>query len=209
MSKNNMQKMNVKMNLKTKILIAIILLFGLSQSSQAVQIDEESSSISMDQILHFGSFPNEEMREALGKNNTTLRGNRNGLTILGGGFQKFQQDISDFSDETLNPDEDIAAATTTQALVYPNPFRQETGAKLGYGLSKDLDIDIQFYDMLAHRILEKSFKKGSIGGKKGYNLVDIDRNDFGTNVNLSSGVYFYLVLNEGKVLAKGKAAIVP
>jgi hypothetical protein len=197
---------------KNKTLITIITalaLIGHTHLVSAIQIDESSSEITMNQILHFGSFPDEAMRDALGKNNSTLRGNGNGLTILGGGFQGLQQEIGDFADETLNPDEDVAAATTTQALVYPNPFRQETGAKLGYGLSKDLEIEIQFYDMLAHRILEKSFERGAVGGKKGYNLINIDKNDFGTNIDLSAGVYFYLIINEGKVLAKGKAAIIP
>jgi len=175
-------------------------------------IADESGSTSrliMNQVLHFGAFPSENMREALGRNTTTLRGNSNGLTILSGGFQALDQDIQDFSEESLSQNEDVKAEVTTQALVYPSPFRQESGAKLGYGLSKDMDITIQFYDMLANKILDKSFKSATPGGKIGYNLVTIDKNDFGTNVNLSAGVYFYLIIFEGKVLAKGKTAIVP
>lgn len=106
-------------------------------------------------------------------------------------------------------DADVVPEVIGDALVYPNPFRLQAGvAKLGYRLSKDMDIQIQVYDMMANQILKRTFYAGAGGAQKGYNKLRIDNEVFEGEA-LSSGVYFYLIIHEGKVLAKGKMAIKP
>ena len=104
--------------------------------------------------------------------------------------------------------ETIIPAILGPALVYPNPSRLATGTELGYTLSKHMDIDIKFYDMLANLILQQHFPAGSPGGQAGFNLFGINLTTFGSTA-LSAGVYFYILLNNGKVLGKGKLAVIP
>jgi hypothetical protein len=60
--------------------------------------------------------------------------------------------------------------------------------------------------MMAHLITKKTFKDQ--GARQGYNLIDINLQTF-DGYFLSAGVYFFLILNDGKVLAKGKVAVIP
>lgn len=95
------------------------------------------------------------------------------------------------------------------ALVYPNPFRQTTGGTLGYDLSKHMDIEIQIYDMTANLIYKNTFEAGADGGKgDSYNKLRLDSTTF-DGYELSAGVYFYYIINNGDVLAKGKMAVIP
>ena len=101
------------------------------------------------------------------------------------------------------------AAVKGTPLFYPNPFRQHEMVELGYHLSKNLDIEIRIYDMRAIEVFKKVFPAGTNGGfgDPFYNRVSFFPSDFG--FPLSSGVYIFLLINEGEVLAKGKFAVIP
>jgi len=107
-------------------------------------------------------------------------------------------------------DADIEPAVIGEALVYPNPFRQSTrkGGQLGYELSKNMSLVIHVYDMLGRQIVKRTFNAGAVGGRKGYNKLDINSETLNGHV-LSAGVYFYLLIHEGTVLSRGKMAIKP
>ncbi|MBT5856236.1 T9SS type A sorting domain-containing protein [bacterium] len=94
-----------------------------------------------------------------------------------------------------------------KALIYPNPFRLSDGTELGYMLSKNMDTEVQIYDMLGHRVFQNTFKAGTPGGVFGYNKLTL--NYYTMSYDLSAGVYFFLISNNGKVLQKGKFAIIP
>jgi hypothetical protein len=134
------------------------------------------------------------------------------LIISEVGFSSVDQssvlDIEDQIDTT--EDDDIVASVIGDALVFPNPFRQSTsiGAVLGYELSKDLEVDIQVFNMFAQSVAQVSFNSGVYGGSKGYNRVQINKSSLG-GIELSAGVYFYLIMNDGNVLARGKMAVKP
>lgn len=109
----------------------------------------------------------------------------------------------------LDEDSDIDAKVIGEALVYPSPFKQqEESGFLGYELSKDMNVELHIYDMLANLILQNSFEKGATGGKKGYNKCELNLDTFGGHV-LSAGVYFFVLLNDGEVLTKGKMGVLP
>lgn len=101
-----------------------------------------------------------------------------------------------------------------KALVYPNPFKQtpktelgEEDAVLGYELSENGEIAIHIYNMQGIKIFKQSFAKGAIGGVKGYNNIYLTR--LLEDVRLSTGVYVFYLVNNDKVLKKGKMAIKP
>lgn len=112
-------------------------------------------------------------------------------------------EVTDFEEEAL------PASLTMPALFYPNPFRLEEGAILGYRLSRgDMDISIRMYDMRGNQIFRKDCKAGEQGGLLGYNKVPFNRSVLG-HKNLPSGIYMYVLIYNGKVIGKGKVAVKP
>lgn len=93
-------------------------------------------------------------------------------------------------------------------LVYPNPMRQTAGSQLGYMLSKNMAVDIHVYNMFGIRVLSNTFPSGTPGGLFGYNKLSIDSVTFG-GFELSAGPYFFVIVNAGNILAKGKFAVIP
>lgn len=113
------------------------------------------------------------------------------------------QSVGEFPEQ-----ESVEPAVFGKPLFYPNPFRLSEGAMLGYRLSKDLDIEIRIYNMLAQEIFRGYYMAGTPGGVRGYNrlmFTSYTMNQF----NLPSGVYFVLIMNKGNLLAKAKFAIKP
>ena len=119
----------------------------------------------------------------------------------------------------IEEEEDVEARLEGVPLFYPNPFKQstKTGAVLKYKLSKSMDIQIKIFDMFANQIFEADFLSGQQGGLSNTNIVRFNSETFAKRNNdgiekinyLSSAVYYYLILNDGKVLGKGKFVIKP
>ncbi len=173
------------------------------------------TSLSVNTVLHFGSGVYKMFRslKAQKKTSSTLKlsENSNQLSVLSSGFNSVAQTMEEFegidSDE-FDDDANVIPAVVGMALCYPNPFRQLDGTQLGYRLSKNFDVEIHIYDMLANQIFKKVLPKGSIGAQKGYNKIRINIDTF-DSYSLSAGVYFYLLIHDGEVLTKGKMAIIP
>lgn len=100
-------------------------------------------------------------------------------------------------------------------FVYPNPFRldSERPAKLYYRLSKDMDVEYRVYDMLARLVYKTVFFSSQVGGMGAGqpNRPPVFDDGFVSSAKsrLSSGVFFYYLMHEGKVLAKGKFVVKP
>ena len=105
-------------------------------------------------------------------------------------------------------DSAIEPAVIEKPLPYPNPFRPVDGTLLGYGLSKNLDVEINIYNMFGNLIEKMTILSGEEGGKKGYNRVRFSGQD-ASGAKLSAGAYFFFIVHEGKVLSKGKMAVLP
>ncbi len=101
-----------------------------------------------------------------------------------------------------------SVSITGLPLVYPNPSHWSSGTTLGYELSADASVDVQIYDMSGNQIANMARSATNEGGKLGYNRLKIDSSSLG-GYDLPAGVYIYFVLSGGKVLGKGKMAIVP
>jgi hypothetical protein len=97
-------------------------------------------------------------------------------------------------------------------LNFPNPFQLKNGTTIRYQLNQDAAIEIRIYDQFANEILRETYAFGTNGGKGNLlnftNSIELKRESFNTP-NVPAGIYFYTILNEGKVLGKGKMAIVP
>ena len=92
----------------------------------------------------------------------------------------------------------IEPKVTEKPLIYPNPLRCKDNPKLGYGLSKD---------MRANEVFKKLYDNGVQGSRQGYNLVDLT--EFVVSFDLPSGVYIFVLINNNKVLGKGKFVVMP
>lgn len=103
----------------------------------------------------------------------------------------------------------IKAKIIGRPINFPNPFRASTGTKLGYELSKSMDIDIKIYNSFAQLVHEIHIDSGQQGATSSqYNKVDLNAYGF-NDIPKSSGVYFYVIMNEGKVIGKGKMVVLP
>ncbi len=102
----------------------------------------------------------------------------------------------------------IEAKVIGKALMVPNPARQIDEPRLYYVLSKNMNIEFRLYDMMARLLFSTTFASGSDGGREGVNWLKIGPNSF-EGFAMPAGVYFFLLMHEGKVLAKGKVAMIP
>ena len=202
------------MIVKRLFILLLILIGSLCLPATQVQGAFTVTSLSMNTILHFGSgfLKDYEGFNGTGQQAVNLKNTTNTLSVLGVSFQSVGQTMEqmDPGADPANMDEDssLEASVIGQALCYPNPFRQTTGGQLGYRLNKNTDVQIQVYDMLANMLIKRDFKSGSKGAQKGYNKVQVNLDTWDGYV-LSAGVYFYYIIHEGKVLSKGKMAVIP
>ena len=95
-----------------------------------------------------------------------------------------------------------------EPLVFPSPFSQRDGAALYYYLSKDMTVKVFIYNMFADLVYQIDCLAGTGGGLKGENRIVLDIDTLYGNV-LSSGAYFWYIVHEGRILGRGKMAVIP
>ena len=91
-----------------------------------------------------------------------------------------------------------------KALFYPNPFRLQDGAQLGFRLSESADVDVRIYDMRLQEVYREYIEFDT---SEKYKKIQFDINSFDSH--LSAGVYIFVISWNGKVISKGKFAVVP
>lgn len=108
-------------------------------------------------------------------------------------------------------DVEVLGAVKGAPLPYPNPISLSTtydhGPLIYYYLNKAMDIELRFYDIRGNEIHRDFFSQNSEGGSSGENFVQLNFNTWGAD--LPSSAYFFLIMNNGKVLEKGKFVIMP
>ena len=153
-----MNKINLKLFLFTATLV--FLMNHISHAS--IQV----TNLSLNSLLHYGSGMFNAFDSTKTEKNVNLNPKENEIIVLGLNFSAIEQNTEDLMLKTESDDDsNIEPAVDGDALCYPNPFRQTEGTILGYKLSKNLTVDIEVYDMLANRIINKTFKAGSKGEK--------------------------------------------
>lgn len=94
------------------------------------------------------------------------------------------------------------------SLIGPSPFNPRTGGNLyfSYQLNTNADIRIYVYNLNGDLIWSNSFASGATGGTAGNNAVAWDGLDsFGRVVE--GGIYVYRVVSGGRILSRGKLAV--
>jgi hypothetical protein len=97
---------------------------------------------------------------------------------------------------------------TGRILAYPSPMRFLDGqGEITYSLNGNMDVEMKIYNMFGSLIYQNAFPQGSNGGKQNYNNPPFTIQEVGQA--LPAGVYFVVLVTQGKLLGKGKLAILP
>jgi hypothetical protein len=149
---------------------------------------------------------------------TGIRGNNGSLLLLAYGFRPTAIQSSVVSESgsnlvlTVTPvseiDEMTESSVQGKVLNYPNPFKSDRGTTVGYVLSKSMDVELKIFDMMGNLLTSIEKPAGALGGLRGLNKIAVNSQNFGGTL-LSAGVYFYLLMSDGKILGKGKMAVIP
>jgi hypothetical protein len=117
-------------------------------------------------------------------------------------------DTSSFdTDGTISVVSSGTGAIAGRPLNYPNPFKLTDGTFIGYWLNGDMDVELRVYTTSGSEVYRREFASGTAdGGKSGYNRVTLNRSELG---DLPSGVYPYVLINNGSVIGKGKLGVLP
>jgi hypothetical protein len=105
-------------------------------------------------------------------------------------------------------DTGAALQTIGTPLNYPNPFKPSTQTTdITYTLNVDGNTSVYIFDMHGRLIWKRDYGSGTMGGKAGYNTVTWDgKDDFGNQVG--NGIYPFRIVSQGKVIGKGKIAVI-
>jgi hypothetical protein len=93
-------------------------------------------------------------------------------------------------------------------LNYPNPFdpNNET-TEISYRLNTDANITIYIFNSVGQRIWKREYISGSEGAHAGYNFIVWDGvSDF--NQTVGNDIYFCRIVSNGKVIGRGKIAVI-
>jgi hypothetical protein len=122
----------------------------------------------------------------------------------------FQNDVLLINPETENnkqENEIIVPRLIGRALPYPNPMNfNKGGGEIGYLLSTDMNMELRVYDMGLNLVYQQKYIGGFEGAHSGYNKVPF--NEIVVGYPLATGVYFYILIYEGKILAREKLVII-
>lgn len=94
-------------------------------------------------------------------------------------------------------------------LNYPNPFDPGVpGATttIAYMLSKAASISLTIFDLRGTPVARMNFAAGANGGRAGYNAVAWNGQS-DTGQVAGNGIYIYLIIGDGRVLARGKLMV--
>jgi len=104
-----------------------------------------------------------------------------------------------------------AVASVGLPLTYPvpNPFDLNVTAEcsLNYILTGNFDTKIYLFDFAGKLMWQQAFPAGTSGGKSGSNSPAWNGLDL-TGARVSKGLYFYQVVADGKVIARGKIILI-
>ena len=198
-----------------------LLLLPSSLFAQATNVDSinpitsNGSSIVLNTLRETGFGFINYVAALAGKKHTSVNMNNKEdfIRVVDFGFKTLGRTMDSLSAQSVYTNalealDDAVAEVIGKALVYPSPMNQRDGGELGYRLSKDMDLELRIYDMQARMILKNTFDKGANRGKKGYNRLVMNLETF-EGFQYSAGVYFFVLMNEGNILTKGKMAVVP
>jgi hypothetical protein len=118
-----------------------------------------------------------------------------------------RSDIFDLLDESAAT-ANIAFKMIGKLLNYPNPFSLSTGqTEIAYRLTTTGYLTLKIYTLTGQLIYTQEITPSDYGGAK-YNKIPISRATLGGDW-VPPGVYLYVLVHEGKVLARNRMVIAP
>lgn len=112
-------------------------------------------------------------------------------------------DTSSFASEgTLTILSSTSKTIQSRPLNYPNPFTPSQGTEIVYFLNESSTLDLRVYTAWGQEVY-----RTTVIQQAGQNTIPI--NSAITGGYWPSGVYPYLIMKNGKVVAKGKLAVMP
>ncbi len=189
-----------------KRLMGALLLLGLFASSTDASLVYRrlnAKALRASQIISDGKLAVLSFETASVITNTSMTGSEGYLEVK----PAFVAELA----VPYNPGDVATMLATSIAIkrmnVYPNPIRTNEWGHVYYELTKDTNVEVIVFDMIGRTVAKQSIKAASLGGQMGINKVSLS--ELGLNpATLSSGAYFFFLYANGKVLAKGKMAVV-
>ncbi len=190
-----------------------VLMIGQAAWAQEIQVQSVSFTSLSDSAAGFSDFVQQSSsKKTIDDNVLGKRSSGDTLSVRDFGFKSLVGNIDAntlaAATQALQTASDEALRVTSTPLCFPNPFRQETGTELRYYLNQNGAVDIYIYDMLSNLVFKQSMPSGSNGGRAGLNYCKVS-SELLQGYQLSAGVYFVFLMNNGKVLSKVKMAVIP
>lgn len=109
--------------------------------------------------------------------------------------------------DEINPAAAVEFRLMGKLLNYPNPFSYSTGqTEIGFRLSKAGYLTFKVYTLTGQQVYERALTPNDYG-KAQYNRLPFSKAVVGDW--LAPGVYVYVLIYEGRVLAKNRMVLLP
>jgi len=201
---------------RVKSAFFILVFCVLGTSIFALRIDSVNDKATSKIVTQVGYEEREEVLPGGVRNKVEV-----GMIILSGDvFNSFsvtenEEAPSNVNDTVPQTAPEEAVRIVGKALNYPNPCRLGVeGTTIGYFLNKDAEVEIRIYDPFGNEIYKETFFESRNGGRMSdgttdtYNRVSVTPAKLRTS-NVPSGIYYFVILSEGRLLGKGKIAALP
>lgn len=174
---------------------------GINTSASSIEIDSQS--------YFFSALPGDSSYTASGlltfKNPTPFSDGAHTLKIIA-----VDNDTNVTSESISFTVKSGAAVVVGPVLNLPNPFNPNEGSgstEITYKLNVDANVTVYLFNSLGQVVWKKGITAGSEGAHAGYNVVLWDgRSNSGGIV--ANGIYFCRIVSNGKVIGKGKIAVI-
>lgn len=114
----------------------------------------------------------------------------------------------------LEPPDEIALNSDITLKVigglynYPNPFSFSKGqTEIGYRLSKEADLTLEIYNLTGQKVYTLDISRSDYGQAR-YNKIPFSKASL-KGEWLAPGAYLFVLIHNGKVIAKNRMVIVP
>ncbi|NQY73892.1 MAG: hypothetical protein HRT90_03925 [Candidatus Margulisbacteria bacterium] len=126
-------------------------------------------------------------------------------------FGSFQLNDSNLAINAIDDPPEFIALSQPKVigtpLAHPSPILfSKGGGVITYNLSLDMEIDFRVYNMAGQQIYQHVFPEASNGGRSGYNIIPFSMAEVG--YPLPTSVYYFFLIYDGEIAARGKMAVI-
>lgn len=128
------------------------------------------------------------------------------LILLSATWESLSLDRSGFNSNGVisSITKETEAVSIENPLFYPSPFSIGDSVQIGFSLNVAAEIELRVYDMRGNEVIRHDYGLVQFG----YPKLNFDVSVYG-NKSYPAGVYYYVILSDGKALGNGKFALLP